>query len=148
MWFFKRIAEFWRNLNAPTDPSIWANPPATRRPDIDAEIDRVRVENSSVTAQFGTAPSVEPWPAQWDDRGVSDIAEAIEYRGICEALRDQTEGAALSLLCSNADFVGPSYAVEFVSDVTNWEPSRFTGETMMEALRAAHLKIFGRRWQP
>lgn len=47
------------------------------------------------------------------------------------------EGASVTLLCDNPGFDGPNNAVEVADDWTDWQPMRFTGETLTHALRSA-----------
>lgn len=61
----------------------------------------------------------------------------VEWQ-LCEQLR-AGEGNSVELFCDNPDFNGqPNCAVEVVGEWTEWEQRRFTGDTMLEALRAAH----------
>lgn len=48
------------------------------------------------------------------------------------------EGHAITLICDNPDFNGqPNCAIEVCGDWTDWQAKRFTGDTVMEALRKA-----------
>lgn len=52
-------------------------------------------------------------------------------------LREQ-EGSAVTVLCDNQDFNGlPDRAIEVSDDWTGWDPMRFGGNTLAEALGAA-----------
>jgi hypothetical protein len=65
------------------------------------------------------------------------VKDAAECWSIVEQLR-APEGAEVILLCDNPDFNGqPNNAVEIVDDWTRWNIQRFTGGTMLEALRTA-----------
>ena len=73
--------------------------------------------------------------------GPSDIEAttpgAAEAWALCEALRAD-EGSQVLLVCDNPDFNGqPNNAVECVADWTGWDNLRFTGDTIVDALRAA-----------
>lgn len=67
-------------------------------------------------------------------RGMRDGAETL---ALIDALRHD-EGHSVTLVNDNADFNGlPNCAIEVVGDWTGWEWRRFTGETVLEALRNA-----------
>lgn len=64
-------------------------------------------------------------------------ARAIEAWSIVEKLR-APEGHSVTLICDNPDFgLGPNNAIEVCAEWTRWCPRRFTGDTMLDALRAA-----------
>ena len=57
---------------------------------------------------------------------------------LCEALR-ASEGSSVTLVCDNPDFNGqPNNAVDCNGDWTGWNDQRFTGDTILDALVAAH----------
>lgn len=63
--------------------------------------------------------------------------QKIEAWNLIEALRTP-EGHSVTLMCDNMDSNGrPNCAVEVCADWTGWEPCRFTGDTILDALRAA-----------
>lgn len=48
------------------------------------------------------------------------------------------DGSSVAIMCQNADFNGqPNEAIEVSASWTNWEPRRFTGDTLAGALWAA-----------
>lgn len=55
---------------------------------------------------------------------------------IIQELREE-EGAAITLICDNPDFHGPSAGVDYCAECTGWHPQRFSGENVLEALTAA-----------
>lgn len=69
-----------------------------------------------------------------------DVLEHLhEIWSIVEQLR-APEGAEVTLICDNPDFgAGANSAVEVVDDWTGpqWEPRRFEGDTILDALCAA-----------
>jgi hypothetical protein len=72
---------------------------------------------------------------------------AAEAWRLVENLR-APEGHSITLLCDNPDFNGqPNCAIEVCAEWTNWEPKRFTGDTILAALvnadRAAGIQIEG-----
>lgn len=63
--------------------------------------------------------------------------DMLECWSIVEQLR-APEGAEVTLLCDNPDFNGqPNCAIEIVDHWTQWTTRRFTGDTMLDTLRAA-----------
>src|SRR5258708_16438633 len=67
------------------------------------------------------------------------IEQIIEAWKIIEALR-APEGAEVTMICDNPDFNGqPNSAIEVCDDWTGWDTKRFTGDTVLDALRAAYL---------
>lgn len=79
--------------------------------------------------------------------GTSRVSEAVlglvdqgqpgeDVAGLIDQLR-QSEGAAVTILCDNPEFFGPNNAIEVIADWTNWQTVRFSGESLVEALRAA-----------
>lgn len=65
------------------------------------------------------------------------LSVALEGWLLIEQLR-APEGATVTLICDNPDFNGqPNCAVEIVDDWTAWKTVRFTGDTMLDALRKA-----------
>jgi hypothetical protein len=67
------------------------------------------------------------------------VEQIIEAWKIIEALR-APEAAEVTLICDNPDFNGqPNSAIEVCDDWTGWETKRFTGDTVLDALRAAYL---------
>jgi len=61
----------------------------------------------------------------------------VEAWSLIETLR-APEGHSVTLMCDNPDFNGqPNCAIEVCGDWTNWHPKRFTGETVLDALRSA-----------
>jgi len=67
-------------------------------------------------------------------------AEAIEAWSLVEKLR-APEGNEVVLLCDNADFGGANSAIEVCADWTGWDHKRFTGDTVLKALRVAAAAI-------
>lgn len=64
--------------------------------------------------------------------------DKIKCWNLVEALR-ATEGNAITLVCDNPDFNGqPNNAVVCNGDWTKWNDTRFTGDTILEALINAH----------
>lgn len=47
------------------------------------------------------------------------------------------EGNSVTILSANADFSGPNYAIETTAGWTNWEPVRYEGDTVKNALEQA-----------
>lgn len=69
--------------------------------------------------------------------GCTTYAEAIEAMCILELMR-QEEGISIVLFNDNPDFnLGPNAAIEVSWDFAEM-PTRFSGETVLECLRAAH----------
>lgn len=69
--------------------------------------------------------------------GCRTIDEAIEALTILEAMR-QNEGVSIILLCDNPDFGGgPNSIIEVAWDFCEL-PKQFSGDTVLECLRAAH----------
>lgn len=67
------------------------------------------------------------------------VEQIIEAWKIIEALRSP-EGAEVTLICDNPDFNGqPNSAIEVCDDWTGWDTKRFTGDTVLDALRTAYL---------
>lgn len=65
------------------------------------------------------------------------LLTAAECWSIAEQLREP-EGAEVILLCDNPDFNGqPNNAIEICDSWTQWTNKRFTGDTMLDCLRAA-----------
>lgn len=69
----------------------------------------------------------------------SEVSESVEMSRLLDQLRKR-EGWAVTINCSNPE---PSNredaeAVDAVGDWTNWEDRRFTGETLLLALRKAN----------
>ena len=63
---------------------------------------------------------------------------AREKLDLIEVLRGD-ESVALTLFCDNPDFNGqPNSAVEINAAWTSWVTERFTGDTLLDALRSAH----------
>lgn len=67
---------------------------------------------------------------------VEPAAQGGEALQLIEILREG-EGASVTLLCDNPGPDGPNNAIEIADDWTDWQPVRFTGETLTHALRAA-----------
>jgi hypothetical protein len=68
---------------------------------------------------------------------------AIEAWNLLEALR-ASEGSAVTLVCDNPDFNDqPNNKIEVCADWTGWDDQTFTGDTILEALRAAHAAMTG-----
>lgn len=66
------------------------------------------------------------------------LSEAVRAWQFCNELRAD-EGSGVELLCDNPDFNGqPNNAVVCCGDWTGWDEQRFTGDTIVEALRNAH----------
>lgn len=73
-----------------------------------------------------------------DGRAIAN--DATEALSLINVLRGP-EGHAVTLLCDNPDFNGqPNCAIEVTGDWTGWAPRRFTGDTVLLALRAAAAK--------
>lgn len=50
----------------------------------------------------------------------------------------EDEGNSVTFICPNPDFNGePDEAIEVSAEWTNWEPRRFTGQSLAECLKAA-----------
>lgn len=65
-------------------------------------------------------------------------SEKVRAWNLVEALR-APEGHSVTLVCDNPDFNGqPNCAIEVCGNWTDWEQKRFTGETVLDALREAH----------
>jgi len=65
------------------------------------------------------------------------LMAAAEAWRLIENLR-APEGHSITLLCNNPDFNGqPNCVIEVCAEWTNWEPKRFTGDTILIALIAA-----------
>jgi hypothetical protein len=58
---------------------------------------------------------------------------------ICNAIGELNaeEGNGVNILAANHGFIGANYAIEATGDWTNWQPVRFEGKTMPEALEYA-----------
>lgn len=69
----------------------------------------------------------------WNNRRV--IVRALETVGLIDALRDD-EGNAVTISCDNPEGP-PNNAIEVTADWTDWEPRRFEGDNVLDALRAA-----------
>lgn len=67
---------------------------------------------------------------------IQSAAQGGEALQLIEILREG-EGASVTLLCDNPGPDGPHNAIEVTDDWTDWQPVRFTGETLTHALRAA-----------
>jgi hypothetical protein len=64
--------------------------------------------------------------------------EKIDAWNLVETLR-ANEGHSVTLICDNPDFNGqPNCAVDVCGDWTDWGQRRFTGDTILDALRDAH----------
>lgn len=64
--------------------------------------------------------------------------EKIKAWNLIERLRT-AEGNSVTLICDNPDFNGqPNCAIDVCGDWTAWLDRRFTGDTILEALQAAH----------
>lgn len=72
------------------------------------------------------------------DKIVEAAEKASAVLGALNRLREP-EGASVTINCPNYDFGGPNESIEVSDDWTgpNWEPKRFTGETLAECLKAA-----------
>lgn len=72
------------------------------------------------------------------DKMLLDAIEPIyEQHMLIEQLR-APEGAEVALFCDNPDFnMAPNCAIEITDDWTGWDPQRFTGDTLLDCLRAA-----------
>ena len=64
------------------------------------------------------------------------VAELEAIVGAIDELRAD-EGEWVMILCKNPGDSGPSQVVKITGDWTNWEPERFGGDTLTEALQAA-----------
>lgn len=64
-------------------------------------------------------------------------SEAEECWRLVEALRNKSEGAGVTICAPNADFGGPNEVVEVCADWTDWNVTRFPGETVLHCLRDA-----------
>lgn len=63
--------------------------------------------------------------------------DKIEAWDLVERLR-AAEGHSVTLICDNPEFNGqPNNAIECCGDWTKWREKRFTGDTILEALRSA-----------
>lgn len=79
--------------------------------DLDREIDAAMARQ--------TVPPLDPW----------DLIERLR----------EAEGNSVTLICDNHDFNGqPNAAVICNGDWTLWTDRRFTGDTVLQALEAAH----------
>lgn len=68
---------------------------------------------------------------------LKDARVAIETLQIINTLRDE-EGHSVTIVSDNADFNGqPNCLITCMGDWTNWEDRRFSGDTVIECLRAA-----------
>lgn len=83
--------------------------------------------------------------ATWDEfaliaetmNAFPQILATLESWSIVEQLR-AGEGAAIEICCDNPDFNGqPNSVVVVYDDWTDWQEQRFTGDTVLECLRAA-----------
>jgi|SRR5579871_688227 len=61
---------------------------------------------------------------------------ATEKWALVDALREE-EGASVTLICDNPDFIGPDAKVTCAGSWTNWEEREFTGGHVLEALKSA-----------
>lgn len=74
------------------------------------------------------------WRAKWK----SDEDGLRSFQTMLNALRAD-EGDSITLLCDNPDFNGmPNNAVECNGAWTNWKDHRFTGDSLLLAVRAAY----------
>lgn len=70
--------------------------------------------------------------------------EKVRAWNLVEALR-APEGHIVTLICDNPDFNGqPNSAVECRGDWTDWDDQRFTGDTILDALQAAHAAMMAK----
>jgi len=62
-----------------------------------------------------------------------------ECIAICNAIGELNadEGNGVNILAANPDFIGPNYAIEVTGDWTNWQPVRYQGDSVREALEKA-----------
>lgn len=62
-----------------------------------------------------------------------------ECIGICNAIGELNadEGNGVNILAANPDFSGANYAIEVTGDWTNWQPVRYEGDTVLQALEKA-----------
>ena len=62
-----------------------------------------------------------------------------ECVAICNAIGElnEDEGNGVNILAANHDFPAPNYAIEATGAWTNWQPVRYDGDTVREALEKA-----------
>ncbi len=62
-----------------------------------------------------------------------------ECIAICNAIGELNadEGNGVNILAASHDFIGANYAIETTGDWTNWQPVRYEGDTIREALEKA-----------
>lgn len=74
------------------------------------------------------------WPAL---SLIDEVERLWAFTESIDRLREP-DGASVTIFCDNPDpGHHPTCAVEIYDDWTNWQPERFTGETLTEALDAA-----------
>lgn len=79
-------------------------------------------------------PTPEQERDDYEDQMQDDLSVAYWTKAFIDVLRED-EGDSVTILCENPD--GPN-AVECNGHWTNWEDKRFEGETVLDALAAAH----------
>jgi hypothetical protein len=83
-------------------------------------------------------PHIRDADNQREDEALRKITEeSLETLNLINALRRE-EGHSVTLFCDNPDFSGPNNAIAVNGDWTDWKDRRFTGDTLLTALRAAH----------
>lgn len=108
---------------------------------------RVYVDKISGAVLFSSGDAAvpsqyEPVAMADDGEKLSELAGASgsEHRDIVNLINllREDEGDSVAILCdNNGDNDLPNCAVEVCADWTGWEPSRFGGNTLGEALRNA-----------
>lgn len=89
----------------------------------------------SFEAQLAERLNDPEWLAKWN----SDEQGLVPFHAMLTALRRE-EGDSITLLCDNPDFNGlPNNAVECCGAWTDWKDRRFTGDSLLLAVRAAYL---------
>lgn len=70
-------------------------------------------------------------------QSLPELRQKAEILDLINQLREP-EGSMVMLICPNPDFNGlPNENIEVSNDWTGYEPKKFSGNTLLEALRAA-----------
>lgn len=98
----------------------------------------------SFEAQLAERLNDPEWLAKWN----ADEEGLVPFQAMLTALR-RDEGDSITLLCDNPDFNGqPNNAVECCGEWTDWKDRRFTGDSLLLAVRAAYLARISNQGKP
>lgn len=93
----------------------------------------------SFEAQLAERLRDPEWLSKWN----ADAEGLRSFQEMLNSLR-RKEGDSITLLCDNPDFNGqPNNAVECCGDWTGWQEQRFTGDSLLLAVRAAYVARAG-----